>query len=299
MVARLLACCLLINRFSAAHLSSKHDQAPNDAFVNKLKELASQLPKGSNGGGSPTVASTSNAGAASPSNADGVRTAASTSTTPAAAAVPPTPEVQTPPTPPAASQPALDQSAPPGNSGFMKSLDALKSMLGSHNTAAAATPVVVAAASASSSSETQSGIEQQLNALKGFLHPSPPSNVVMVSPEPPTPVTEPAPQPPTPVASVTVPVVAPATAIPSNGKEEEDDEEEGDDVDTVVNKMVDSTHNAKNAALKTMKPKAPKVSGGVTNAQRVAKMASQYIEHVPKNHMMLNKKHHHPEPIRP
>jgi len=268
--------------------------------MNKLKELASQLPTGSNGGGSPTVASPSNAGAASPSNAAGVPTAASTSTSSAAAAaVPPTPEVQTPPTPQAVSQPAPEQSAPPGNSGFMKSLDALKSMLGSQNTAAAATPVVVAAASASSSSETQAGIEQQLNALKGLLHPSPPSNVVMVSPEPPTPVTEPAPQPPTPMASVTVPVVAPATAVPSNGKEEEDDEEEDDDVDTVVNKMVDSTHNAKNAALKTMKPKAPKVSGGVTNAQRVAKMASQYIEHVPKNHMMLNKKHHHPEPIRP
>merc|ERR1719321_2322035 len=100
-------------------------------------------------------------------------------------------------------------------------------MLGSQSSGAVATsstPVVVAAASTSSTSESESGIEQQLNALKGLLHPSAPSNAIIDSnandavPQPPTQMA-PAPTPAQVVPPV--PVVQVATAGASNSKDEE------------------------------------------------------------------------------
>jgi len=277
MVIKLVALCLLAFRSSAAHQRATHGQAPNEAFVDKLKALASQL--GSNAAAKPTAEATSTPAVQAP---------------PPVAAVPSTPAVQAPPPSEAAMQaPPPAESAPAGNAGFMKSLEGLKQMLGSKNSAAVATPVVAGATALSTSSGSQTGIEQQLNALKQLLHPVPSSNVVMVSNK-----TDAAPQPPqAPAASIAPGVVA--TSAVSTGKakkeEEDDDDDDDDNVDNVVDKMIDSTHNAKNAALK---PKAAAVAGVMTNAQRVAKMADQYISHVPA-HTMLNKRRHHSEPVRP
>lgn len=276
MATKLFALCLLAFRVAEATESNKSGQAPNEAFVDKLKALAAQL--GSNAA-TATPAAISGSTQSKPA-------ATATAATPAAVDAPP-PAVHTLTT---VAPVQLEASTSVGNPGFMKSLDTLKLMLGAHTTAAVATQTPVVGAP--SSQEPGSGIEQQLKALKKLLQPSPSNNVAMVAnttqsmAEPTKAVAA------TSSAAVATGVVATSTASKDDDKDDEDDKDEDDDVDTMVNKMVKSTNNPRNVALKS------RGSGAATNAQRVAKMAKQYIKHIP-SHTMLNKRRQHPDPIRP
>jgi len=304
----LFALVLLALRVSASVGNAKSGQ-PNDAFVDKLKALASALGKNGDAGTPVAASGTPEAATVAAQPAPAVATEQAASPTVAAQ---PAPAVATEQAPPPTQS---EESAPAGN--FMKSLDSLRSMLGSKATAAVATSPVVAAPS---STEEKPGIEQQLNALKGLLHPtsSTDAQTTLVANAPQSPEQPPisesaqtsqavAPTPPisvsAPVSEAAVPTgVVVATSTASKDKmdeksnkhdkdsdDEDDDDDDDNDDDHLVDKMV------KHTAVHAAGLKAP-VAGAQTNGQRVARMATQYLKH---GRRMLNKRRHRTDPIRP